>query len=156
MSTKEELENILCPLINIENYELVELQYRREKEGWVLRIFVDKPNGVTLDDCTKLSEKIGRFLDEKNLIPQRYILEVSSPGLDRPLKKESDFQKFSGRLVKITLYAPQDGQRHFVGRLRGINEGKVNLEIFSEKEISLRRIEIPLENIASARLEIEL
>lgn len=156
MSVKEELENILTPLINSENYELVELQYRREKEGWVLRIFVDKPNGITLDDCTKLSEKIGRFLDEKGIIPQRYTLEVSSPGLDRPLKKESDFQKFSGRLVKVILYAPQEGQRHFIGRLRGINEGKVNLEIFSEKKISLRRIEIPLENIASARLEIEL
>jgi len=151
MSIREELVNLLTPLISSENYELVELQYRREKEGWVLRIFIDKPGGLTLDDCTKMSEKIGRFLDEKNIIPQRYILEVSSPGLDRPLKKESDFQKFSGRLVKINLYAPMEGERHFLGRLLGIEEGKVKLGI-SETEI----ISIPLENIACARLEVEI
>lgn len=150
MNIKEELIKQLTPLISSENYELVELEYRREREGWVLRIFMDKPGGVTLDDCTKMSEKIGHYLDEKNIIPQSYILEVSSPGLDRPLKKESDFQKFTGHLVKINVYAPVEGERHFLGRLLGIEESKVKLNISQERIIC-----IPLENIASARLEVE-
>ncbi|HCJ66260.1 MAG TPA: ribosome maturation factor RimP [Elusimicrobia bacterium] len=151
MSIKEELVNLLSPLLISENYELVELQYHREGDSSVLRVFVDKTGGITLDDCAKLSEKIGRYLDEKDIIPQRYVLEVSSPGLNRPLKKESDFQKFTGRLVKINVFAPVEGERHFLGRIVEVEDGKVKLSISEQKNIS-----ISLENIASARLEVEI
>jgi len=156
MGIKEDLENLLTPVITGENYELVELQYRKEGKGWVLRIYVDKPGGITLDNCVELNEKLGRFLDEKYNMPYRYTLEVSSPGLDRRLKKESDFQKFVGHLVKITLYAPEEGQRYYLGRIRETKEGKVCIETFSEKDKCIRVIEIPLNNVASARLEIEM
>lgn len=151
MGLKETLTELLAPLIAGENYEFVDLHYRREKEGWVLRIFIDKPEGVTLGDCTKLSEKISRYLDEKNLIPQRYILEVSSPGLDRPLRKDSDFQKFSGSLAKINVFAPVNGQRHFLGRILGVEEKKVKLQLLGQGIV-----ELPLENISDARLEVEI
>lgn len=156
MSKKEELVDLLTPLIVSENYELVELQYQREGENWILRIFVDKPGGITIDDCAKLNEKIGRYLDEKEIIPQRYILEVSSPGLDRPLKKESDFQKVTGRLVRINVFAPVEGERHFLGRILGIEEGKVKLSISEQKNSGNHQISISLDNISNARLEIEI
>ena len=96
MDIKEKIQELIEPVLNRENYELVELQYRRERTGLVLRIFIDRVQGIILNDCVKVSEKLSQLLDEKDIIPERYTLEVSSPGLERILRKETDFQRFSG------------------------------------------------------------
>ena len=98
-------------------YELIDVEYRREPGGWTLRLFIDKEGGVNLDDCRRVSEEFGTVLEVEDPIPNRFNLEVSSPGLDRPLRKESDFQAAQGKLVRITTRDPISGQRNFRGRL---------------------------------------
>jgi ribosome maturation factor RimP len=98
-------------------YELVDVEYRREPGGWTLRLFIDKEGGVNLDDCRRVSEEFGMVLDVENPIPNRFNLEVSSPGLDRPLRQERDFLAALGRSVRIRTREPISGQRNFAGRL---------------------------------------
>src|SRR3954462_6682069 len=97
----KEIEAILTPVIEQEGGELVDLQWRREGHQWVLRLFLDKPNGISLDDCAHFSDRVGAFLDEKDAIEQSYVLEISSPGLDRVIKKDKDFARFAGKAVKV-------------------------------------------------------
>jgi hypothetical protein len=91
--------------------ELVDIEYRREPVGWVLRLTIDKGGGVTLDDCTRVSQEIGRSLDVEDVIPNPYHLEVSSPGLDRPLKNERDFIRFSDRRIRVKTMDPMENKR---------------------------------------------
>jgi len=98
-------------------YDLVDLEYRREPGGWTLRLFIDKDGGVTLDDCQKVSHEIGTLLEVEDPIPHRFNLEVSSPGLDRPLKTAADFRSSVGKLVRASLREPMEGRRNFSGRL---------------------------------------
>jgi ribosome maturation factor RimP len=133
-----------------EGVELVDLHYRREGPGWVLRLFIDKPGGVTHTDCQEISQQLGAQVEVEDLVPHRYTLEVSSPGLDRPLLKEADYTRFAGRSVRITTDRPVEGRRRFRGRLEGLTDGQVSLTT-DEGE----RFELPLERVASARLEIE-
>jgi len=114
-----------------------------------LRIYLDREGGVTLDDCAEVSGEIGAVLEVKDVIPNPYVLEVSSPGLTRPLRKPEDFNKFSNRLVKIKLYEPVEGRKNFRGNLLGLEGDKVRLEIEG------RVYELPLQGIAKANLEIE-
>ncbi len=129
--------------------ELVDLEYRIESRGWVLRLFLDKEGGVTLDDCTRVSQELGRILDIEDFIQSPYTLEVSSPGLSRRLKSEKDFMKYRGRLIKLKTFDSVENRRHFKGRLVGISENK--LEIESDGGI----FQIPLSNVARANLEID-
>lgn len=129
METKTEaLEKALTPLVEQESAELVDLTFHKEGPKWVLRVYLDKEGGITLDDCAYFSDRIGALLDEENLIDRSYVLEVSSPGLDRVIKKEKDFIRFSGKAVTLRLKAPEEGQRNFKGTLRGLSEGRVLLE----------------------------
>jgi ribosome maturation factor RimP len=107
--------------------ELVEVQFRREGHGWVLRLFIDKEGGVSLDDCTEVSREVSRFLDVEDLINHAYHLEVSSPGLERPLRSLADFQKFSGEKARVRLRESQDGQKVFLGTIGQIIEDSVTL-----------------------------
>ncbi len=125
----KEIEALLNPLIEQEGGELVDLQWRREGHQWVLRLFLDKQGGVTLDDCAYFSDRVGATLDEGDKIPQAYVLEVSSPGLDRVIKKDKDFERFAGKPVKLRLKLPENGQRRFAGVLMGLNEGKVSVQV---------------------------
>ena len=100
----EEIRKVVEPILQSQGYELVDLEYRREPQGWVLRIYLDREGGVTLDNCADVSGEICAVLEAKDVVPNSYVLEVSSPGLTRPLKKPEDFNKFSNRLVKIKLY----------------------------------------------------
>lgn len=143
------LTSLLEPVVNDMNMELVELQYRREASGWVLRLIIDKEQGISLDDCADVSREVGRILEVEDPIEHAYRLEVSSPGLDRPLKKESDFDRFKGRQAKIKLLEPLDGQRVFVGRIEGLHDAAVWLA--TEKGTT----RLPLNKIAKARLEVE-
>lgn len=132
-----------------QNMELVDLEYRREGQGWVLRLFIDKEGGITLDDCARMSQEIGTVLDVEDFIGTPYSLEVSSPGLNRPLKNEKDFIKYRDRLIKVKTFDPIDNRRNFKGKLREISDGRIAMEIDG------RVVTIPLANVAKANLEIE-
>lgn len=134
------LENTLSGL----GYEMVDLEIGR---GGSMRLFIDKPGGITLDDCVRVSNHLTRLFTVENVDYDR--LEVSSPGLDRPLKKEADFVRFAGQLAKIRTRTPIEQQKKFVGRLAGIENEAVLLEVDG------RQVAIPLSNIDKARLEPE-
>lgn len=125
----KELEALLSPLIEQEGGELVDMQWRREGHRWMLRLFLDKPSGLTLDDCEYFSNRVGALLDEKDCIEQSYVLEVSSPGLDRVIKKDKDFARFAGKPVKLKLKLPENGQRRFAGVLKGLEEGRIAVQV---------------------------
>ncbi len=127
------------------DFELVDVEYVKERD-WYLRVFVDKVGGIDLDDCQTLSEKLGERLDAADIVSGSYILEVSSPGIDRILKKDKDFLREAGKLVDVTLYAPLDGKKILVGELEGRDE----------KFLRLKDIEpLPREKVALVRLHID-
>jgi len=145
----EHVRELADPILTAEGFELVEIEFRREARGWVLRLYVDKEGGITVDNCAWVSQEIGRSLDVEEVISSPYTLEVSSPGLTRPLKQEKDFMKYRDRWVKLTTNEPIGNQRHFKGRLRGIERNEIRIEVNGEM------IQIPLATIAKAHLEIE-
>ena len=143
----KEIEEILTPMIEQEGGEIVDLQWRREGHRWVLRLFLDKPAGLTLDDCEYFSNRVGALLDEGDKIDQSYVLEVSSPGLDRVIKKDKDFIRFTGKPVKLKLKIAENGQRRFSGVLQGLNEGTVAVLVGKEMKAFKR------ENLEEVRLD---
>jgi ribosome maturation factor RimP len=147
--TKERVSALAAHVLADQNMELVDLEYRREGQGWVLRLFIDKEGGITLDDCARMSQEIGTVLDVEDFIGTPYSLEVSSPGLNRPLKNEKDFIKYRDRLIKVKTFDPIDNRRNFKGKLREISDGRIAMEIDG------RVVTIPLANVAKANLEIE-
>lgn len=136
------------PLLADMGMELVEIQFRREGHGWVLRLFIDKEGGITIDDCAAVSREISAYLEVEDLIDHAYHLEVSSPGLERPLRKREDFIRFAERLVRIKLREPINGQRVLIGTLLGFEGEMVLLEMDNET------VRIDMENIAKARLTL--
>lgn len=149
-SVIQTVESLILPVLKDLGLELVDIEYRREGRGWVLRIYIDKEGGITLDDCARVSRQAGDLIDIDDLIPNEYCLEVSSPGLDRPLKKEQDFIKYKDRRIQLNTFAPIDTRRNFKGIIKDFREGKLFLDAQGEP------FEIPLENIAKAKLEIEI
>ncbi|MBW1759844.1 MAG: ribosome maturation factor RimP [Deltaproteobacteria bacterium] len=135
------VKKIADPLSESEGIELVHIEHHQEAVGKILRIYIDKPGGVTLEDCVNISRQLGDLLDVdfENDFPYR--LEVSSPGLDRPLTKESDFERFKGQTAKIRTAQPLDGQKNFKGILLGISEGTVKLMI-NDKPVAIPYLEI--------------
>jgi ribosome maturation factor RimP len=129
--------------------ELVDLEYRRQGRRWMLRLFIDKDGGVTLDDCASISRELGDLLDVKDVIPQAYVLEVSSPGLNRRLRKKEDFSRFAGQKVKLQFVAPIDGRRKIVGELEGIEDETVIVALPEG------RCSVALKDIAKANLIYE-
>jgi ribosome maturation factor RimP len=138
------------PILADLGLELVELEFRREVQGWVLRVYLDRPGGVTLADCQRVSEELGDHLDVEDFIDHAYHLEVSSPGLDRPLTREADFVRFAGQAANITTRDDIDGRHNFRGRLAGLEAGVVLLDLPEG-----RRTGIPLGLILRARLHTE-
>lgn len=136
------------PLLADMGMELVEIQFRREGHGWVLRLFIDKEEGLTIDDCAAVSREISAYLEVEDLINHAYHLEVSSPGLERPLRKREDFSRFAERLARIKLREPINGQRVLIGTLLGLEGEAVLVEMDKET------VRIDLENIAKARLTL--
>lgn len=111
------ITEMLEPLLQDTELTLVDVEYVREKKDWYLRIYLDKPGGVEIDDCQLISEKLTTVLDEQDPIPDKYFLEVSSPGIDRPLKKDKDFEAAYGTKVDISFYAPWEGLKNLTGVL---------------------------------------
>jgi ribosome maturation factor RimP len=132
--------------------ELVEVEYVKEGKSWFLRVYIDKETGVDIDDCGNVSEKLSEKLDEVDPIPQNYFLEVSSPGAERPLKKEKDFLNAIGKNVYIKTYEPILDEKEFEGILTSFDGEEVTLEV----RIKTRKktIVIPFEKVAKARLAI--
>jgi len=145
----QEVREVVEPILQSQGYELVDLEYQRESRGWVLRIYLDREGGITLDDCTAVSHEVGAVLEVKDVIPNAYVLEVSSPGLTRPLKKPEDYNRFRNQLVKIKLFQPLNGRRNFKGSLLGLEGETVRVEADGQV------FEIPLQSIAKANLEID-
>ncbi len=145
----QDVRQVVEPILESQGFELVDLEYQRESQGWVLRIYLDREGGVNLEDCAGVSHEVGATLEVKDLIPNAYILEVSSPGLTRPLKKPEDFNKFRNQMVKIKLYEPLEGRRNFKGTLLGLEGDRVRVEV--EQKV----YELPLQRIAKANLEID-
>ena len=144
------IEQAVTPVLEQEKAELVDLKFVQEGHRWVLKVFLDKAGGITLDDCAYFSDRIGGALDESNVIGKSYVLEVSSPGIDRVVKKEKDFRRFTGQTVKVRLKLPQNGQRNFKGRLLGFEDGKVIVE--SEG----KSMQFAIDQIDEARLDPEV
>ena len=128
-------------------YEVVDVEYVPERGGRVVRVFIDKAGGIGVEDCRALSERLSQALDVLDPVPGPYRLEVSSPGVERPLRKEADFQRFAGREVEVHTFAPVQGRRHWVGELLGIEGGKVRLRLSDGSQV-----ELPREGISRARL----
>jgi len=145
----EKVEIIARPVLAELGLELVEVQYRREQSGWVLRLIIDKQDGVSLDDCTAVSREMSQLLDIEDFIGQAYNLEVSSPGLDRPLKTMADFQRYAGRKARIKTIEPIAGEHVFVGRIRKIADETIILELGGDE------VTIPVSQVSKARLEVE-
>ncbi|GED13125.1 ribosome maturation factor RimP [Aneurinibacillus migulanus] len=141
-------EELVAPILEEENLELVEIEYKKEGSNWFLRVYIDKEGGVDIEDCGRVSEKLSKKLDEIDPIPGAYFLEVSSPGAERPLKKEQDFERAVGKHVHVTTYEPINGSKVFEGELVSY-DGK-QLEIKEAKASAL----IPRDKVASARLAI--
>jgi ribosome maturation factor RimP len=144
------LQQVLQPLLEAEDMRLVDLQWSRRGRRWVLTLFIDKEGGVTLDDCARVSTQVGERIEVDNLIDHAYTLEVSSPGLDRPLRTLADYERFRGHLVRVTTTIPIRGRSTIVGRLKGV-EGQTVLVEAQRAGI----VPIPLAQIKHARLEVE-
>ncbi len=143
------LTALLEPVVADQELELVELQFRREPAGWVLRLIIDAPEGISLDDCSQVSREAGHLLEVEDPIEWPYRLEVSSPGLDRPLKRERDYERCLGKKAKIVTREPIAGSNHFVGVLRGFAAGMITVE--TEQGM----IAIPFAVVQRARLVVE-
>ncbi|SHF32126.1 ribosome maturation factor RimP [Seinonella peptonophila] len=147
----EIVEKIAKPIVKEEGLELFDIEYSKEGANWFLRVFIDLPGGaVNLDHCSKVSEKLSKELDRVDPIPTAYMLEVSSPGAERPLKREHDFQRAIGKYVYLSTYAPVKGEKEFTGTLKSVEQESLVVEVEGE------RYQIPRSQIAKARLAILL
>ena len=138
--------DLLEPVVTGMGYELVEIEYNPSTRHGVLRIYIDHEDGIQLDDCTDVSHQVSALLDVEDLIQGHYNLEVSSPGLDRPLTSIKDYQRFTGEMVKIKTAMAIDGRRNFKGRLRGVEADEINIECDGQQ------FYLPLASIEKARL----
>lgn len=140
-------EEILLPIVEEYGFELVDVEYVKEGSTWYLRAYIDKPGGINIDDCEAVSRRLSDILDEKDYIDEAYILEVSSPGLGRPLKKEKDFKRSLGEEVEIRTYRMIEKQKEFTGILKDYDEKTVTIEVdggmaktFEKSDIALIRL----------------
>jgi ribosome maturation factor RimP len=147
---------IAQPILDSMKLELVDIEFGRVGRDAVLRLFIDKEGGVMLDDCADFSRELSAVLDVEDVIACNYTLEVSSPGLDRPLKKQADYDRFAGRLIKVRTYQPflddsGNKRKTFLGKLEGLVDGVVKMTLKEGQTAS-----IPLAQVAKANLEFEL
>lgn len=146
-----QLEELLSPVVEAMGYEFVGLEYLPQGKHSLLRIYIDKPKGITVDDCGAVSHQVSGVLDVEDPIKGHYMLEVSSPGLDRPLFKFEDFERFSGQSAQIRLQMPLDGRRNFRGVLQGVEAEQQQVVVAVDDEI----VNLPWDRIEKARLIAE-
>lgn len=144
------IREIVKSVVDSFGFMLDNIEYITQGKRWILRIFIDKEGGVTLDDCAHVSSELGRMLESEDVVSNAYVLEVSSPGLDRPLKSISDYSRYTGRLVKINTRQPYINMTSFKGRLISVEGEKIIIETDKEGVI-----EILFSDVANARLVVE-
>lgn len=145
----EKIEEFARALLPSMGLELVEVQFRREGHGWVLRIFIDSEEGITVDHCADVSREVSDYLDVEDLIDHPFNLEVSSPGLERPLRSITDFERFAGRKARVKLREAVGDQKVFTGIIGRANEESIELVLEDESTVQL-----PFELIRKARLSL--
>ncbi|OXS78586.1 ribosome maturation factor RimP [Domibacillus enclensis] len=150
----ETVEHIAAPIIEDLNLELVEVEYVKEGKNWFLRVYIDKEGGIDIEECAVVSEKVSEQLDalDPDPIPHNYFLEVSSPGAERPLKKQEDFERAVGKHVNVKLYEPLEGEKMYEGTLLSFEEDELTVEYMIKTR--KKQISIPLEKVAKARLAV--
>ncbi|WML31814.1 ribosome maturation factor RimP [Neobacillus sp. OS1-32] len=148
----EVVEELAAPICQELDIELVEIEYVKEGKSWFLRVFIDKELGVDIEDCGLVSERLSEKLDEVDPIPHNYFLEVSSPGAERPLKKQKDFEKAIGKNILVKTYEPINGEKSFEGILLEFDGQQIKLEM--KMKTRKETIEIPYEKVAAARLAV--
>ena len=141
------VERYLLPLVEEHHFELVDVEYVKEAGTWYLRAYIDKEGGIAVDDCEVISRKLGEWLDKEDFIDESYILEVSSPGLMRPLKKEKDYKRSVGKLIDIKLYKPVDKCKEFTGVLDSYDKDTVTIKMDDDTQKTFDR-----SNLAMIRL----
>ncbi|WP_077326197.1 ribosome maturation factor RimP [Virgibacillus siamensis] len=147
-------EELVKPILQEENLELVDIEYVKEGKNWFLRVYIDKDDGVDITECGSVSEKLSEKLDETDPIKEAYFLEVSSPGVERPLKKKADFEKNIGNNVYVKLYEPINGEKEYEGTLKGFADDFAEIEFMVKTR--KKSVEIPFDKIAKARLAVKL
>lgn len=151
MSKKEDYEarteQLLAPIMEAHQFELVDVEYVKEGTNWYLRAYIDKPGGITIDDCETVSRALSEVLDEEDFIPNAYIMEVSSPGLGRPLKKPKDYERSIGKAVEIRTYRAINKEKEFVGALKAYDKDTVTI-IINEEETTFAKSDIALIRLA--------
>lgn len=143
------------PIVDAHHFELVDVEFVREGKSWYLRLYIDKPGGITIDECALVSDELSEKLDniDPDPIPQAYFLEVSSPGAERPLKKEADYERAVDSYVHISLYQKMNGEKAFEGTLTSVSEDELGLKINLKGR--MKDLVIPRKNVAKARLAIK-
>lgn len=147
---EQRTEKLLEPILKSNHFELYDVEYVKEGSNWFLRAFIDKEDGITVDDCELISRQLSDLLDKNDFIPDSYILEVSSPGLGRQLKRDKHFEKSIGEEVEIKLFKPIDKKKEYVGILKAFNQESLTIEAENGESM-----EIPRSNIANARLTFD-
>ena len=140
-------EELLQPLVDAHGFELVDVEYVKEAGNWYLRAYIDKPGGIAVDDCEVISRALSDKLDEEDYIEDSYILEVSSPGLGRPLKKEKDFQRSNGKEIEVRTFRAIDKQKEFTGILKEFDKDSFTI-VMEDNEMTFQRSETALVRLA--------
>lgn len=142
--------DLVKPITDELNYDLVDVEYKKEGQNWYLRIYIDKIEGIGLTDCELVSGRVSEILDEKDPILDSYYLEVSSPGLDRPLKKEQDFTRYIDREIEVSLYQPLDNSKYYKGINKGLKDETLSILLEDDN-----LLELPMKLVASVKLYFE-
>jgi ribosome maturation factor RimP len=146
----DKVSQLVEPVVHEFGMEIVDVEFRPERGRWILRVFIDKEGGITVDDCASVSRELGDLIEAEDIIDYPYVLEISSPGLNRPLRKESDFIRAIGKMVRLKMSRPINRRRNFTGRLANVREGVISL-LVDENNL----VELPLKEIDKARLKYE-
>ena len=145
---------VVEPIVEDEGLELVEVEFVHQNGSWVLRIYMDAPGGVRIEDCERVSRRLSPVLDVENLIPHHYTLEVSSPGVPRPIRKARDFERLSGERARIDMALPMNGRKRFTGELAGVSGGPEPVVALALDDGEM--VHLPLTRIKRAHQEIEI
>lgn len=146
-SIEQIVRGLALPIAEELECELVDVEYKKEGAHWYLRLYIDKPDGVSIDDCQALSERVSDVLDQEDPIPHNYFLEVSSVGIDRPLKKDEDFVRYKGRKVDLKLYRAIEGSKNYSGELIGLVDGNIQIRV-DKKVMEFKRDEVAIVRLA--------
>ena len=141
---EQRTEQLVLPIIQSNKFELVDVEYVKEGGTWYLRAYIDKPGGITINDLESVSRRLSDLLDEKDFISDAYILEVSSPGLGRPLKKDRDFDRSIGEEIEVHLYRSLNGNKQYIGLLKSYDKDTITIEDEDGSEINLDRVNVSL------------